>query len=418
MPVEFAKRCTYACLALGLFAALAWVPLAAATFSAAATPPPKTLFGTLDTQISSVGAEHRAGLSVAMFELDWASLEPKPGVFNNSYMSALGHFLWKFREEKMHVTLGLGLDDPPPWVFSLPDSSYVNQFGQVFREADMVFSEPVRQAAERYLTYVGAHLSLREVWAIRLTSGGDDEMLYPPGGTFWAFERSALTGAHLPSTMARNPYPNWRPGKPGLSPTQINRWVNWYIGGLDDVTAWQMHVLTGLGFSGFYQLVTPGSGTRPDVLSQVEHLNLPNDGTTGVGAVWDRYYSMLPDKSNVVAYISSVADESGGDDSCQAADDQIPLRSPEMDSWSATRWISRVAAANLLQVACENAGYRMPSSLNPHYLNRSSSGMMAAALRQAKSCHFQVFYWAHDMNLWDGTLPFSLYQHYIASAGR
>src|SRR6201986_1385150 len=123
MPVEFARRCTYACLALGLFAALAWVPLAAATYSAAAAPPPKTLFGTLDTQISSVGVEHRAGLSVAMFELDWASLEPKPGVFNNSYMSALGHFLSKFREEKMHVTLGLGLDDPPPWVFSLPDSS-------------------------------------------------------------------------------------------------------------------------------------------------------------------------------------------------------------------------------------------------------------------------------------------------------
>jgi hypothetical protein len=418
MPAEFARRCTSTFLALGLFAALSWVPLAAASYSAAAAPPPKTLFGTLDTQISSVGTESRAGLSVGMFELDWASLEPKPGVFSNSWMSGFQHFLWKYREEKMRVTLGLGLNDPPQWVFSLPDSSYVNQFGQVSREADMVFSEPVRQAAEGYLKYVAAHLSLRSVWAVRLSSGGDDEMLYPAGGTFWAFENSALNGTHLPPTMARDPFPNWRPGTPGLSPAQIDTWVNWYIRGLDDVTAWQVHVLSGLGFTGTYQLVTPGSGTRPDVLSQVEHLNLPNDGTTGVGAVWDRYYSMLPDKTNVVAYVSSVADESGGDDSCQAGDDLIPLTSPEMDSWSATRWISRVAAANLLQVAGENSGYQMPSALNGHYLDRSSHGMMADAIRQATSCHFQVFYWAHDVNLWDGTLPFSLYLNDIASAGR
>jgi len=176
-----------------------------------------------------------------------------------------------------------------------------------------------------------------------------------------------------------------------------------------------MHVLSGLGFAGYYQLVTPGSGTRPDVLNQVEHMNLPNDGTTGVGAVWDRYYSMLPDKTKVVAYVSSVGDESGRDDSCQAGDDGVAVTSPEMDTWSATRWISRVAAANGLLVAGENAGYQMPSDLDSHYVDRSSTGMMADAIRQATSCHFQVFYWAHDVDLWDGTLPFSLYLHYIAA---
>jgi hypothetical protein len=148
----------------------------------------------------------------------------------------------------------------------------------------------------------------------------------------------------------------------------------------------------------------------------VEHADLPNDGTTGVGAVWDRYYSMLPDKTRVVAYVSSVADESGGDDSCRAGDDGLPLTSPALDSWSATRWISRIAAANRLPVAGENAGYAMPATLDGHYLNRSSSGMLADAIRQATSCHFQVFYWAHDLNLFNGTVPFSLYRHAIASA--
>jgi hypothetical protein len=40
--------------------------------------------------------------------------------------------------------------------------------------------------------------------------------------------------------------------------------------------------------------------------------------------------------------------------------------------------------------------------------------MMATAMAQAQSCGFQVFYWAHDIHLWDGTLPFSLYANSIA----
>jgi hypothetical protein len=381
-------------------------------FAASARAQSSPLFGTLDTQKSTVKAELRAGISVAMFELNWASFEPKEGVFSASYRATMRSYLKTFRAAGMRVTLGLGLQDPPSWVFSLPDSTYVNQDGDVSSEADFVFSESVRQAAASYLTQVAADLPLSDFWAIRLTSGGDAEMLYPPGGTYWAFNKAALTGVGLPPTMTPNPFPNWLPGRLGLSAALINYWVNWYVGGLDDVTNWQMHVLSGLGFSGYYQLVTPGSGTRPDVLSAEEQSDLP-DGTTGVGAVWNRYYAMLPDKTNVMAYISSVADGSGDDDSCQPADNSLPLTSIRMDSWSATRWISRIAAAEGLLVAGENAGYRLPVSLDSRYTNTSSSGMMADAIRQAISCKFQVFYWAHDINLWNGTIPFPLYASYI-----
>ena len=30
---------------------------------------------------------------------------------------------------------------------------------------------------------------------------------------------------------------------------------------------------------------------------------------------------------------------------------------------------------------------------------------MADSIRHATSCHFQVFYWPYDVNLWDGTIP-------------
>jgi len=378
---------------------------------------PAPLFGTLDTQMSTAATEKRDGISVAMFELNWASFEPSQGVFNASYMVTMRSHLQAFRAAGMRVTLGLGLEDTPSWVFSLPDSRYVNQDGDRSGEADFVFSAAVRQAAATYLAKVAADLPSSDFWAIRLTSGGDDEMLYPPGGTYWAFGNAAMTGVGLPPTMTPNPYPNWRPGQPGLTAAEIDRWVNWYVGGLDNVTTWQMHILSGLGYAGYYQLVTPGSGTRPDILGAEEQQNLP-DGTTGVGAVWNRYYALLPDKTGVVAYVSSVADESGDDDTCQSGDDSLPLTSSVMDSWSATRWVSRIATGERLPVAGENTGYSMPVGLDFQYTNIGSSGMMADAVRQAISCKFQVFYWAHDVNLWNGTVPYELYVAYIALAAR
>ena len=169
-----------------------------------------------------------------------------------------------------------------------------------------------------------------------------------------------------------------------------------------------MQTLTGLGFPGTYELLTPGSGTRPSGLAQTEQQNLSNDGTTGVGAVWNLYYSQLPSKTNVMAYISSVADQSGGNDSCQATDTTLPLTSTTMDSWSATRWITRIAR----QYGLSRRGEPRPEPARQpgHLLHQHrASGMMAAAVRQARSCGLTDFYWAHDIHLWDGTIPFTTY---------
>ena len=48
------------------------------------------LFGTLDTQPGTVAAEAGSSdVSVAMFEFDWASFEPSPGVFSASYLATM-----------------------------------------------------------------------------------------------------------------------------------------------------------------------------------------------------------------------------------------------------------------------------------------------------------------------------------------
>ena len=389
--------------------------LAATTTPHAAAATSPIIYGTLDTQTSTAATEDKAGVTMAMLELNWSSFEPSNGKVSASYVATVKSELAAYQAAGMKVTLGLGMHFTPSWVFSLANSKYADQNGNTSTEADFVFSQAVRNAAATYMSLVNQNLPLSSFWAIRLTSGGDPEMLYPGGGTYWAFNNAARTGTGLPSGMTANPNPTWKPGTSGLTQAQIDNWVNWYIGGLANVTTWQMTTLSKLGFTGYYETVTPGSGTRPDGLARTEAANLSNDGTTGVGAVWDRYYGMLYKKANVIAYISSVADLSGGDDSCAAADDTTPLTSPAMDSWSATRWISRIAVADQLLIGGENPGYGIPASLNAHYTDTSSAGEMADALRQARTCHFTVYYWAHDVRLHDGTLPFSLYQTMIAS---
>jgi hypothetical protein len=400
-----------------VIAALALAVAAAALSftSHAATPAPGPAWGTLDSEPGDAAAEHKAGVTGAMLELNWGSFEPSNGKFSASYVSYMQGELASFQAAGQKITLGLGSHEPPAWVLKLANATYVDQDGNVSTEADWVYSAAVRAAALVYFQQIARDFPLSDFYAIRITSGGDGEMLYPGGGTYWAFNPSALTGAGLPAGMTKNPDPAWKPGTKGLTAAQISTWVNWYVGGLDNVTSWQMTSLTGLGFTGYYETVTPGDGTRPDVLAQTEQANLSNDGTTGVGAVWNLYYAALPNKVNVIAYISSVADQSGGNDSCTAADDTLPLTSTTMDGWSATRWISRIAVANSLLTGGENPGYGLPSSLDSFYTNTTSAGMMASAIRQALSCHFTVFYWAHDIHLWDGTVPFTLYTTDIAS---
>ena len=101
------------------------------------------------------------------------AFEPEKGVFSASYLATMQSYLRAFHAAGMRVTLGLGLENPPSWVFSLPDSTYVDQHGDVSNEADFVFSEAVRQAAASYLDHVAAGLPCR-------TSGRSGS---PPAGT-------------------------------------------------------------------------------------------------------------------------------------------------------------------------------------------------------------------------------------------
>src|SRR6266567_2693301 len=184
--------------------ALAW-PGTASAATAGIT------WGTLDSQTAHAATEHKAGVTMAMFEFNWASFEPTQGTLSSSYLATMKSELAAYQAAGQQVTLGLGLEDPPSWVFNLPNARYTDQTGATSPDADLVYSAAVRSAAAQYLSLVAAKIPLSNFAAIRLGAGtGDGEMLYPGDGTYWAFNSAALTGGQAGAGMTRNPFPSWR----------------------------------------------------------------------------------------------------------------------------------------------------------------------------------------------------------------
>lgn len=378
---------------------------------------PVLRFGTLGSSLDHTDEEVSAGVTAAMVEIGWDVAEPEPGVFDQGYLAAVRADIDRLRASGRTITLALALHYTPVWVFDIPDSRLEDEDGTLSEEADMIFNQRIRDEADAYMAALDAELDLSTVDAIRLTSGTSGEVLYPGDGTYWAFGRNAQNGPDMPPTMAPNPAPGWQPGDDGLSDEEIQAWADWYVGALDDAVEWQIATLSGLGFHGTYEVLTPGIGIQPAELDEVVREGLP-PSLLGVGAAWETFYRQLDRRPDIVAYVSSVADSSGPADVCDRGDGQVGLDDPVTTGWSSTRWIARVAGEYDYALGGENPGWQHPPDpdLEEAYQDLSDGGMMASAVRKARACHFTAFYWAHDQQLWDGTVPFGAYAQQIAGA--
>jgi len=110
-PLAAAGLIAAAALALGL--ALPAAASAAATAHAASAAP-SIIYGTLDTQTAHAATEEAAGVHMAMFELAWNSFEPTRGTVSPSYLATMKSELAAYRAAGQQVTLGLGMETPPP----------------------------------------------------------------------------------------------------------------------------------------------------------------------------------------------------------------------------------------------------------------------------------------------------------------
>jgi hypothetical protein len=338
-----------------------------------------------------------------MLEFSWKAFEPQQGVFDTGYASWMTKQMAAYRAAGMRVTLGLGLHYAPAWALNMAGSRLVDQSGKTSSQLDLIFNQKMRDLAAPYLARIDKTVGFENFWAVRITSASTPEMLYPSGNSYWAYSAGAQNGPTKPPTMASNPLPGWRPGQ-SATVAQRDAWAHWYLGALDNVADWQIDQVTALGFHGYSQIITPGQGLRPTQYTKAVSAGLPN-GLLGRGAVWHIVYAGLTDRPNITAYVSSVADGSGNDDVCQPADSSVALDSGTAYYWSATRYIARIAAVDGFTVAGETPSYPSSTSGRSHYTDTSNVGLLATGMAQARGCGFLGLYWAHDDQVWDGTIP-------------
>ena len=360
---------------------------------------------TLGTSPLKAKDESAAGIKVAMMELNWSKYEPQRGVFNTTYENEMKWRLASLKAAGMRVTLGLGLHFTPAWVKALPNSTFKDQTGKSSSEVNMVFNNNIRVLANKYLARADSALDFSNFWSVRVTSGSRAELIYPSGGTYWAFDANAQNGAALPPTVGRNPFPGWKPGTAGLSTAQVQQWATWYVGALADTARWQATAVKNLGFKGYVEVLTPGVGVYDRKLSTFYAGNLPN-GILGVGAAWSLIYKKLSTSvPNLVANITSVGDGSHDNVGCSPADRNEPVNGPNTVWWGSARWISRLADEYGIPKVGENPGYSATNA--SFYKDTSSNGMMATVMKIANSCGISGIYWAHDDQFYNGTLPLS-----------
>lgn len=287
-------------------------------------------YGTLQTSTSRISTNFSAGIRLAHIDLGWDQYEPNEGTFNSTYINSVKSQITSYRNAGMQVVLGFGIQQPPSWVFSYPNSRYVNQFDQQFTSAtngkntsNMVFNDTLRQKQENYIKQVFSDLG-SNFYAVRIGGGWYGELNYPDasfGGSnnnYWAYDNIAQgKTAGLPSGISANPVPGWIPGSASTNHTNASQFINWYLNSLKDYHDWQIKAYRKY-YTGPLAMLYPSWGVRPGQLSAAVNVDLngststESNGELQRGFDYARYVSGINDP-NVFVYTTWLNASNSGD---------------------------------------------------------------------------------------------------------
>lgn len=377
-------------------------------------------FGSLKTDPARA-SEEAPTMKLAMVEMNWRTAQQGPGgvddddpeTWNAAYFAETRDKIDAFRASGRQVVLGLGMHYEPAWVLELSHMRDQNGVENT-TNANVAFSQSVRTALNDYIEHTAEEIDFGDLWGFRINVASNAGEIQYPTDDFWAYSSGAQNGADKPVRLQPNPYPGWRAGTgdTSLSVRQVERWARWYQGALANSMDEQMDTISAAGFRGHYFLIAAGGGVRPQRWKALVDDKLATVANIGVGRgiAWDKFYAALKPRRHVVAYSSSTA-ENTNYNACERGDRRVPLDADEISSWSAARWMARVAHQYGHEVAGENPGYH---HANPAYADTSADGMMARAFELVETCNFLAFFWAHDAQLWDPDLPGTSYARYAA----
>lgn len=333
-----------------------------------------------------LGEERAAGITVKVLSLSWRKYMTGPGTVDAAYVARKRAELAALRAAGFEVILSLGYHDTPGWILALPDSRYVNQYGEKYGDgtqdlgdANLVFNPVLREHLAAYFARLFADLGT-DLAAVRVGGGRYGELTYPPaellghGNNYWAFDAHSVTG---------NPVPGWRPGD--LSPNrEAGRFLEWYLDALADYQTWQIETIR-RSYAGRIMVLYPSWGIRPGQVALAVADNLAGrtsaelNGEIQRGFDFARQVGAIADPGVVVTTTWLDADWSrdGGTDSRY---------------WSPVHFLASLAAANPVRPALygENTG-------------QGSAAVLASTRAQAGRFGLLGFAWYREAELLAGT---------------
>ncbi len=352
------------------------------------------LVGTLqpETQHAQSIKDHK--IDAVVIELYWSRYEPAEGKYNQEFIDQTRAAMKIYRELGIKMVLEMGIQDTPQWVFTKPQSHFVNQFGDEFVPGpgacgvNAVFSQSMRDLVGGYIDRVFSDLGT-EFIAVRVGGGFYGEIGYPHwkfngrNNCYWSFDPIAqgkakgLAGGQVPC-----PVPGWKPGTG--TPQQAKRFFDWHVASLANYQNWLIATVRKRCPTTTIAVLYPSWGTRPGqpeaaIAKLLDGTTSPEiNGEVPRGLVFDKLASAIYDDHAALWCTWLEADASGDS-------------SPDASRWSPAKFIAYCAHSHPRKLAawCENGS---PGGVDK----------LRLCLDQIQKNSYDVFFYAFEKDLFNG----------------
>jgi hypothetical protein len=263
------------------------------------------------------------GVRYGTVELGWDLAEPTTeGTYSDTYLDTTKAIIDALVAQGFRVVFSFATYYAPAWAKSR--EPFVNQYGEAWSGgANLIWNASLRTAAQNcishFVTRFGGSTFLNNLWAVRIGSGTDTELLYPNldyyGATttqtsFGAYSTSAAAAYDAEIPTAKNGSTYFKPGDTGFTTAQGAAFYAWYLDHLADAGNWQMAYWRGLGFAGRFLIVAPGKTTAADVsdYAALTAARFAGSQFANRGNVWWQVARRLRRDPLLVWYCSSFAE--------------------------------------------------------------------------------------------------------------
>lgn len=365
---------------------------------------PGHLYGALQSSLEHAEEGYRSGWRVAVISVAWDAFEPVSGKVDEAYVKRVAEKARAFRGLGYRLQLDLGIQYPPPWIFDLPHARYRNQFGRDYesnesgrRMPNLVFNRAVRDRLAGYVEQLFKHLGTDWDW-VRLGGGFYGEVNYPghrfdgKENCYWAFDEVAQGKVPgLAGDLAACPVPGWIPGGASPDHEQARKFLEWYLGSLQNYHDWQIRNVR-RWYSGDICLLYGSWGIRPGGIEAALEKDLNGSspaekvGEIQTGYDWARMIGGIRDPKAIVYCTWLDAPRKDCDDT-----GENPSR------WSPVHWQASLAAKNPLRLKVwgENTG-------------RGSREAMQLSFERIRQFGLMGILWAFEKELFNEPNPGNL----------